>query len=302
MKLYILGALALSGVSAGTLGSVTSATLGATATTINAATYTYTLTGDCFSAGTATTLGLNNIYYQYYTFTLAAGTLTYASSAPVFALGGCSHSHVYNFMAQPYVTSVAGTTDGMLDAISAYGYKMTGTAVTSCAAATQVTTTLYTSATKVYIGAKYQSVGAILTAAGGTAGTIPTPIYTAIGKTSSDNVLLVAATVSTLSATVDGIVLTSSNTAYWDFMQTNVFQGQTVFGRGGGAATGPCGWWVVYSYEAPGIGSVATADVVGVSYYAYPTNTGATVAMWTDNSIATTLGAFVLAGLSAILY
>lgn len=259
MKLYILGALALSGVSAGTLGSVTSATLGATTTTINAATYTYTLTGDCFSAGTATTLGLNNIYYQYYTFTLAAGTLTYASSAPVFGLGGCSHSHVYNFMAQPYVTSVAGTTDGMLDAISAYGYKMTGTAVTSCAAATQVTTTLYTSATKVYIGAKYQSVGAILSPNGSPASTTIIPIYTAIGKTAETNVLLVAASVQTYSSSAplaDGIAVSGSQAAYWDFMQTNVFQGQTVFGRGGGAATGPCGWWVVYSYEAPAVGSV----------------------------------------------
>ena len=250
MKLYILGALALSGVSAGLLASAT------IAASVIKGTYTYTLTGDCFSAGTATTLGLNNIYYQYYTFTLASGTLTYASSAPVWAIGGCSHSHVYNFMAQPYVTSVAGTTDGMLDSISAYGYKMTGTAVTSCAAATQVTTTLYTSATKVYIGAKYQSVGAILSTNTAAVSTTTIPIYTAIGKTAEDNVLLVAATViAYISTTADGIVISASQAAYWDFMQTNVFQGQTVFGRGGGAATGPCGWWVVYSYEAPGVGS-----------------------------------------------
>jgi hypothetical protein len=45
--------------------------------------YTYTVSGDCFSAGTATTLGMNNKYYQYYTYDIAAGTRTIATGAPV---------------------------------------------------------------------------------------------------------------------------------------------------------------------------------------------------------------------------
>jgi uncharacterized protein with PIN domain len=59
-KLYLLGALALSNVEA-YINAGTGTTKG------NAATYygkvTYTSTGDCFTTGTATSLGMNNIYY-----------------------------------------------------------------------------------------------------------------------------------------------------------------------------------------------------------------------------------------------
>ena len=60
-KFYILGALLLSSVEAGKLTGSSS-----TAVTIALAplgSYTYTVSGDCFSAGTATTLGMNNKYY-----------------------------------------------------------------------------------------------------------------------------------------------------------------------------------------------------------------------------------------------
>merc|ERR1719465_28063 len=83
-KLYVLGALALSGAHAyvnflptpGTaLAPVAKV---ATADTFNsdglAGTYTYTYTGDCIASATAVTLGLNNNYYQYYTAALSAGT------------------------------------------------------------------------------------------------------------------------------------------------------------------------------------------------------------------------------------
>lgn len=45
--------------------------------------FTYSVTGDCFSAGTATTLGMNNKFYQYYTFDVAAGSKSYAAATPV---------------------------------------------------------------------------------------------------------------------------------------------------------------------------------------------------------------------------
>ncbi len=57
-KLYLLGALALSHVTAymdfGPAGGTYSTPFG---------TNTYTATDDCYSGGTATTLGMNNIYY-----------------------------------------------------------------------------------------------------------------------------------------------------------------------------------------------------------------------------------------------
>lgn len=125
--------------------------------------YTYTVTGDCFSAGTATTLGMNNKYYQYYTYDIAAGTKSFAAASPKAAITGtnpahtyaynaCSHTHLYNWMAVP-VMGTASTTAGLGTAVVAYGYVLTGTAVTSCAN-TIATGTLYTS-TKTFIGAAY---------------------------------------------------------------------------------------------------------------------------------------------------
>jgi hypothetical protein len=73
-KLYIIGALALSQANAyidATVGTFSTAAHGSA---------TYTVTADCFATGTATTLGLNNIYYQYYQFTLTKGTVTYSTS------------------------------------------------------------------------------------------------------------------------------------------------------------------------------------------------------------------------------
>ena len=60
-KLYILGALLLSSVEAGKLTGSTAATSTIAATQWGS--FTYTVSGDCFSAGTATTLGMNNKYY-----------------------------------------------------------------------------------------------------------------------------------------------------------------------------------------------------------------------------------------------
>jgi len=119
-KLYIIGALALANVDAGVSLLATGASIYPliyiTPTTGICGSYTYTTSTDCFSAGTATTLGLNNIYHQYYSFPLSKGTATYSSTtvtstaaaiAPVIlititaAYSGCYHSHIYNWMAQP---------------------------------------------------------------------------------------------------------------------------------------------------------------------------------------------------------
>jgi hypothetical protein len=103
-KLYILGALALSSTNA--LWSGATAVTGATiaTNTVYLGTYTYTLTGDCFSAGTATTNGMFNTYHQYYSFTLSVGTATFSPSSTipylsVYGFSGCYHQHLYNWMA-----------------------------------------------------------------------------------------------------------------------------------------------------------------------------------------------------------
>jgi hypothetical protein len=69
------------------------------------------VTTDCYLTATATTLGLNNIYHQYYSFKLAKGTAAYAlfsyTTSPaaatlksgVYTYTGCFHSHLYNWMA-----------------------------------------------------------------------------------------------------------------------------------------------------------------------------------------------------------
>lgn len=116
-KSYLLGALLLSSVEAGKLTNI----VGTVATVENIAygTYTYTVSGDCFSAGTATTLGMNNKYYQYYTFDIAAGTRAFAASTPVapltatnnpahtYTYAACSHTHLYNWMAVPVLGTSA---------------------------------------------------------------------------------------------------------------------------------------------------------------------------------------------------
>jgi len=76
-RLYLLGAITLSRVEAyiaatSTLTFPSSAVIGTT--------NTYTATGDCFSGETATTLGLNNIYYQYYTFSISAGSIAWSTT------------------------------------------------------------------------------------------------------------------------------------------------------------------------------------------------------------------------------
>jgi len=124
-KLYILGALALDNVEAAlNLGASTVSTATATYALTQtlplnslAGSYTYTTTSDCYSTGTATSLGMNNIYHQYYSFSILKGTNTFTAGSStvvpaiaaittilitsVAAYSGCFHSHLYNWMAQP---------------------------------------------------------------------------------------------------------------------------------------------------------------------------------------------------------
>jgi len=85
----------------------------------------------------------------------------------------------------------------------------------------------------------------------------------------------------------------------------------TQFGRGGGASTSPCGWYVVYAHEQPGptvgaVQSIAAATVAnGIaqgSEDAYPSVSKATIHMWSDNSIVTVASSIVLSALATILF
>ena len=60
---------------------------------------------------------------------------------------------------------------------------------------------------------------------------------------------------------------TSTQNFWWDFAQTGTFAGQTQFGRGGGASTTPCGYYVVYTLENPGpqIDGTAVASTLDVA-------------------------------------
>jgi len=72
----------------------------------------------------------------------------------------------------------------------------------------------------------------------------------------------------------------------------------TQFGRGGGATTAPCGWWVGYVYEAPKAGASLDADSINV----VDEGAGITINMWTDNSVVKAASAFVLTALAGLLF
>jgi len=72
----------------------------------------------------------------------------------------------------------------------------------------------------------------------------------------------------------------------------------TQFGRGGGASTAPCGWWVVYTYENPKAGTTYDVDAVNV----LDDGSTVTVNMWTDNSVVKAASAFVLTALAGLLF
>lgn len=75
-KLTLLGALALSANCAATNYRVAE-----TIAKVPSGSFTYTVaTADCYKDVTPTTLGMNNVYYQYYSFSLTAGSVTLSAS------------------------------------------------------------------------------------------------------------------------------------------------------------------------------------------------------------------------------
>jgi len=82
---------------------------------------------------------MNNKFYQYYTFDVNVGTRTFSAGAPIgtttsvytYIYYGCTHTHLYNWMAVPAI-GTPGATAGLGNAVVAYGYALSGTAVTSC--------------------------------------------------------------------------------------------------------------------------------------------------------------------------
>lgn len=82
----------------------------------------------------------------------------------------------------------------------------------------------------------------------------------------------------------------------------------TQFGRGGGASTSPCGWYVVYAHEQPGPSTGAPSLTTIANGLAqgnedlYPSVSKATIHMWSDNSIVTVASSIVLSALATILF
>jgi hypothetical protein len=117
--------------------------------------------GDCLDSKTATTLGMNNKYYQYYTYDIDLGTRVFstagvvATSSPnyVHTYNACYHNHLYNWMAVPQMGATTAQA-GLGTAVVAYGYAMSGTAVTSCTNAF-ASATLYSTTAKTFSGAQY---------------------------------------------------------------------------------------------------------------------------------------------------
>lgn len=136
--------------------------------------------------------------------------------------------------------------------MTAYGYAMSGTTLAACAIPTIVTTTLFS--TTIFNGARYQTLGATY---GINTGATDSPVALNLGtqlSTSGTNALYTTA-LSVSSYTMsnfDALAITSTQNFWWDFAQTGTFTGQTQFGRGGGASTTPCGYYVVYTLESPG--------------------------------------------------
>jgi len=83
----------------------------------------------------------------------------------------------------------------------------------------------------------------------------------------------------------------------------------TQFGRGGGASTAPCGWYVVYAHEQPGpttsyVASISTSTGIAIANEdKYPAiSTKATIHMWSDNSLMLLASSSVLSLVTAILF
>jgi predicted nucleotide-binding protein len=116
--------------------------------------------------------------------------------------------------------------DGLGDAVVAYGYVMGGSTLSACALTNSVvTTTLYSSTTKVFTGAKYQHVNSIMSPkANAAASTTIAGILTTASNVGNNALYTKAASASSfITITSDGIATVSAQNFYYDFAQTNVF-------------------------------------------------------------------------------
>jgi hypothetical protein len=86
--------------------------------------------------------------------------------------------------------------DGLGDAVVAYGYVMGGSTLSACALTNSVvTTTLYSSTTKVFTGAKYQHVNSIMSPNGAAASTTIQGILTTASNVGNNALYTKAVTV-----------------------------------------------------------------------------------------------------------
>lgn len=204
--------------------------------------------------------------------------------------------------------TTAAAQAGIGSGLVSYGYVMDGTTLAACTNS-PIIPTLWTSPT--FTGARYQHM-AIITLTG---------ITTPAGISATENVLqeisesgvnslytaggitiqaFVMDGPSSIPAGIEGITgNTNAQNFWWDFAQTNVFMGQTQFGRGGGTGS-PCGYWVFYALEQPGPRASSADSTSTLNKQDQSSN--ANVNLWTDNAITNTVGAFVLAGVASLLY
>ena len=207
-------------------------------------------------------------------------------------------------MATPRIAAAANA--GLGTQLTAYGYAMSGTAATACTAPTIVTTIFHVTTPAVAFKAgRYQTVtGTYTSSPGGSAITVNLESYIMeYGVNSVQSVTGTIVIIDTLGspASNDGAAVTSDQLFWWDFAQTNVYTGQTQFGRGGGDSNTPCGYYVTYAYEAPAPGN-GDGNPIALAANALPATGTATVDMWTDGAMTNTIGAFLLASIAAFFY
>jgi len=265
---------------------------------------------------------LNNIYHQYYAVTtIKGGTNTIATTATIITtilpatavsvylvaakFSGCVHTHMYNWMMQPQISGTSTSVlQGLGNNLVAYGYAMTGT--TTCAVGTMVSTSLFLSASSTFNGGQYQTNVVVITPGAPVAPLGTATSYSMWAKISTSSYFSKVTSIAAAITPVIGIQTLFTQNGYWDFMQTNVVQGATYGGRGGGTSgTTPCGWYVGYFYEAPGagIGASAAGAATGInSLMEDGSTTTVNLHFWTDNSVIKAASAFVIAGLAGLLF
>jgi len=123
-------------------------------------------------------------------------------------------------MAQPAITA-GSAVGGFGSSLVAYGYAMSGTSLTACAALSYATGLVTTS---IFKGAQYQSITAILTPVALTLGTVAitaSDVWVTAGPrhvNSAAGIVKAFIAGGLAIASSDGIITTSSQNSYWDFM------------------------------------------------------------------------------------